>query len=90
MNTAAVLMYQAGRYGEGVRWMRMAEALVDERTAPFVVADFSRRPGHDRPARRRQRPGAGELLERSRAIFEQEQADGRLVIALCMSAYVWP
>lgn len=88
VNTAAVLMYQAGRYGEGVRWMRMAEPLVDARTAPFVVADFcgglamiGLHGGVNAQEREK-------LLERSRAIFEQEQAHGRLVIALCMSAYV--
>lgn len=92
VNIAAVLMYQAGRYGEGVRWMRMAEALVGDDTPPFVAADF-----HMGLAMVGLHGGVSAqermtLLARTRAIFEQElaqeEAQGRLVIALCMSAYV--
>lgn len=98
VNTAAVLMYQAGRYADGVRWMRLAEPLVDDGTPPFVVAEFCTglvmvglHGGVSAPERMK-------LLERARRIFEQEvarkeatevqEARGRLVIALCMSAYV--
>ena len=41
VNIAAVLMYQAGRYPECVRWMLMAEPLIDEATPAQVVAEFS-------------------------------------------------
>ena len=84
VNIAAVLMYQAGRYPECVRWMLMAEPLIGEATPPQVVAEFSLGlalvglHGGIGVQRRAQ------LLDRRCGIFEQQPPDGLLVLSVCI------
>ncbi len=90
VNIAAVLMYQAGRYPECVRWMQMAEPLIDEASTPAqVVGEFSLGlalvglHGGISAQRRMQ------LLDRACDIFEQQpSAHGLLALTLCSNAYV--
>jgi predicted ATPase/DNA-binding winged helix-turn-helix (wHTH) protein len=88
VNVAAVLMYQAGRYPECLRWMLMAEPLIDESTPAQVVAEFNLGlalvglHGGVSVQRRVQ------LLDRACEIFERQPPDGLLALSLCSSAYV--
>lgn len=88
VNIAAVLMYQAGRYPECVRWMLMAEPLIDDATPAQGVAEFSLGlalvglHGGISAQRRMQ------LLDRACDIFERQPPDGLLALSLCSSAYV--
>jgi len=90
VNIAAVLMYQAGRYPECVRWMQMAEPLIDEARTPVqVVGEFSLGlalvglHGGISAQRRMQ------LLDRACDIFEQQPSShGLLALTLCSNAYV--
>ncbi|OUM02562.1 winged helix-turn-helix domain-containing protein [Variovorax sp. JS1663] len=88
VNIAAVLMYQAGRYPECLRWMQMAEPLIDEATPPLVVAEFGLGlalvglHGGISAQRRMQ------LLDQACDIFERERPDGLLALSLSSYAYV--
>ncbi|CAN7662192.1 winged helix-turn-helix domain-containing protein [Variovorax sp. LjRoot84] len=88
VNIAAVLMYQAGRYPECLRWMLMAEPLIDEATPAQVVAEFSLGlalvglHGGISAQRRMQ------LLDRACDIFERQPPHGLLALTLCSNAYV--
>ncbi|MEO5738355.1 MAG: hypothetical protein ABIQ82_12945, partial [Variovorax sp.] len=88
VNIASVLMYQAGRYPECVRWMLMAEPLIDEATPVQVVAEFSLGlalvglHGGISAQRRMQ------LLDRACDIFERQPPHGLLALTLCSNAYV--
>ena len=88
VNVAAVLMYQAGRYPECLRWMLMAEPLIGEATPPQVVAEFSLGLAlvglHGGVGVQRR----AQLLDRACGIFEQQPPDGLLVLSVCSSAYV--
>lgn len=87
VNTAAVLMYQAGRYPECVRWMQMAEPLIDENTPAQTLAEF--RLGlaavglHGGISAQRRTL----LLDQAMETFER-QPQGAMALTCCMSAYV--
>lgn len=88
VNIAAILMYQAGRYPECLRWMLMAEPLISEATPAQVVAEFSLGMalvglhGGISAQRRMQ------LLDRACEIFERQPPHGLLALTLCSNAYV--
>jgi tetratricopeptide (TPR) repeat protein len=88
VNSAAVLMYQAGRYTEGLRWMQMAEPLIDEATPPLVVAEFGlgmALVGLHGGISAQQRMA---WLDRGCEILAGEPPDGVLALSLCSYAYV--
>lgn len=88
VNIAAVLMYQAGRYPECLRWMLMAEPLIDEATPAQVVAEFSLGMAlvglHGGVSAQRRM----QLLDRACDIFERQPPHGLLALTLCSNAYV--
>lgn len=88
VNIAAVLMYQAGRYPECVRWMEMAQPLITDDTPAEVVAQFNLGLAlvglHGGLSAQRRM----ELLDKAREAFEQQPPHGLLCLTCCMSAYV--
>ncbi|MBT2320976.1 winged helix-turn-helix domain-containing protein [Variovorax paradoxus] len=88
VNSAAILMYQAGRYPECVRWMLTAEPLIDAATPVQVVAEFCLGLAlvglHGGVSAQRRM----ELLDRACEIFGQQPPNGPLALSLCSSAYV--
>ncbi|MDQ6685123.1 MAG: tetratricopeptide repeat protein, partial [Pseudomonadota bacterium] len=85
---SAVLMYQAGRYPECVRWLLAAEPLINQDTPIHVVAQFRLGlalvglHGGVESSRRML------LLDQAARTFETEASHHLLVLTLCMRAYV--
>ncbi len=88
VNIASVLMYQAGRYPECLRWMQAAEPLIGEDTPAQVVAEFRlgmAAAGLHGGISAHQRTL---LLDQALETFDQQPPQPAQAMAGCMSAYV--
>ncbi|WP_326541242.1 ATP-binding protein [Pseudorhodoferax sp.] len=88
VNLAADFMYQIGRFGEGVAWMRRVEPLIDADTPELVTARLrfglamvGMQGGTPAPERLA-------LLAQARAVFERHPPRAPLLFTVCMQAYV--